>query len=936
MFASVKRGGLVIAGIIMFAAAVFGQNGNSISGSVTDSTGAVVNGAEVKAIKIGSTQEITTVSDTEGKYVFSGLAAGSYRVSATADGFATSAENVLLSGGDSKTLDFSLSPGAITDTVTVTAGKGTGRIATEVPQPITVTTSDQIEKRAPASTFEAMERAPNLGVIETNPARQRPRLRGLSSNRVLIVVDGEKLNNARSDPTASGAPIAIIDPAELEAVEVVAGSGSSLYGSDAMGGTINLITKSPKRPDEGILVGIRLGGNYFSNGKIRRGNATLNASNQTFAFRASGSLYKNENYNMGGEAVSLQQVLDIGNFYLTLPGNNATGYPVFDLPAGSEILNGEGSGGGMQFDMWFFPSENHIFRGRYLGRDEGFNGNAFSGPPYEAQERYADFRDFRKFGLRYEGLDFSSFLPRVAVNYYRQKNSRPQNQFTWTNEAAGGSYINNTTFSGLRSIFTPRSFVHNQNTITSYGIDLQATLMPFTGMLVTVGGGKTNDFSSDLFISSAAGLVNGVRSQVGSETVGASSPDSTYTDNNFYVQAEFDRVRWVRVTGGLRYDNWVTEALPTTGFPLSTESTVLNAVEPLFLADPRGLAEVASAYPRLRDLAAGNGSAGSDSTSWAGNFGIVGRLPGGINPYFRVANSYREPGITERYLIRNFAPFSFFAPLVIGNPNLQPEKGLNYDVGVKVQRSIFNFSLGYFHNKIENLTVFAPGQSYCTPPAPPFLPGGFASLFIVPGCPPFQAIVNVNARINQSEATIKGWESTAEASISLGDMGSLNPFYSLGLLHGTNETPTQSQLDVLNQIQSAASPIELSGSASDFPLRNITPFRLLGGAQYLDAKGRFFAEYNFRHQAQVKRADPNLFLGTTLINYGTFKALDSFTKHSIKGGYTWTNESYKIGLTAGVDNFLDTLFWEHFQTAPAPGRSFIFGATFEVFNFFKK
>ena len=280
---------------------------------------------------------------------------------------------------------------------------------------------------------------------------------------------------------------------------------------------------------------------------------------------------------------------------------------------------------------------------------------------------------------------------------------------------------------------------------------------------------------------------------------------------------------------------------------------------------------------------------------------------------------------------------SFFASLVVGNPNLQPERGKNYDVGVKVSRKYFNFTLGYFRNEITDLLVFSPAQNYCVTPQPG-LPGSAGSVgFGCSATPPFQAVVSVNARINQAENIISGWESTGEASLPIGKFGSLNPFYSLGALHGTNRSPVQQAITAFNLLYNRDdTPVKLTGSLNDFPLANITPFRIIGGAQYLNKSGRIFAEYSFRHQDRVTRADPLSFIGTTLINYGTFASLNDFTKHSIKGGYNWRTDKYKFSVNAGIDNIADKFFFEHFNTAPAPGRSFVFGFTTEIFNFFKK
>jgi outer membrane receptor protein involved in Fe transport len=932
--------------LVCVCASALAQGAAKISGTVKDSAGALVPGATVTALNIASSQRFTATTDSSGKYEIANLPSGNYRVIATAQGFGESAENVGVDGGASVTQDFSIAPGAIRDVVTVTAGKGTERLAIETPQTVSVTSADQIEQRVPRSTFEAIERAPNLTALETNPARERPRLRGLASTRLLVLIDGEKLNNARSDPGASGAPIAIIDPSQLESVEVVGGSGSSLYGSDAIAGTINLITKSPPRPDAGAVFGARLDGNYSSNGEVRRGNLTATLANSQFAFRASGNLYRNANYTTGDGAVTVAQNVAFGEFFRRFPTNaagttfqSAASYVVFNQPRNAEILNGQGHGGGFQFDLWFYPSAKHNLRGRFIGRDEGNNGNAFSGPPYETQERYTAYRDFNKGGVRYEGLGLIDFIPRVSVNVFSQKISSPQNQYTFVNTAgATGSYLNATTFTGLPSLLNSgvagASYVDNRNSIRTTGVDAQATISPLRGFFATVGGGQTKDRSQDYFFSSAFSGFGPNRIFTGAATIGASSPVTEYKDNNFYVQGEFDRVKWFRLTAGYRYDRWITRAVGGSGFPLSTEVAALNAATPGLTANPGNLRSLVEALPGLNALVAGTGASGTNRGSNTGNIGIVGRLPWGVNPYFRYANSYREPGITERYLIRNFTPGLFLASLVVGNPNLRPETSQNYDTGVKVQQKYFNFSFGYFRNALKDFLVFAPAQNYCVAPVPG-IPGSPAAVGF--GCAAGQSVISINARINQGAAIIKGFESTAEASLPLGDLGSVNPFYTLGTLRGTNKNPVAQQLAALNLLYNRSdTPIRLEGSATDFPLAGITPVRFQTGAQFLSRSGRFFAEYSLRHQNRVVRSDPNQFIGTALINVNSFLNNNPFTKHSVKGGYNWRNDQYKFSLTAGIDNINDKFFIEHFNTAPAPGRSFVFGFTTEVFNLLRK
>ena len=165
----------------------------------------------------------------------------------------------------------------------------------------------------------------------------------------------------------------------------------------------------------------------------------------------------------------------------------------------------------------------------------------------------------------------------------------------------------------------------------------------------------------------------------------------------------------------------------------------------------------------------------------------------------------------------------------------------------------------------------------------------------------------------------------------------MNPFFTLGALYGRNDNPTALDIFQLNTVYNQSSnPIKLSGSATDFPLGGITPFRIMYGGQYLDRTGKFFMEYNVRHQNRVTRVPPSQFVGTALVNHGSFASMNSFDKHSIKAGYNWKTDRFKFSLTGGIDNLTDKLFWEHLQTSPAPGRSFVFGFTTEITKLFKK
>jgi hypothetical protein len=133
--------------VLLAIGKLLAQGGGTIRGTVTDEAGAIIVGATVKALDLASNRELTTTTDEKGQYLFKGLRAGSYSISVASRGFVGISRNVLVSEAGEQTEDFVLSPGVIQDTVTVTAAKGNIRVASEVPQTVSVTTSDDIERR---------------------------------------------------------------------------------------------------------------------------------------------------------------------------------------------------------------------------------------------------------------------------------------------------------------------------------------------------------------------------------------------------------------------------------------------------------------------------------------------------------------------------------------------------------------------------------------------------------------------------------------------------------------------------------------------------------------------------------------------------------------------------------------------------------------------
>ena len=114
---------LLFAGVLLGATILSAQvDTGSISGTVTDSSGAVVKDAQVKLLNEGTSAELATVAGNDGTYVFSPVRIGSYTLSASAQGFQTTTQrHVVVNVSSNLQLNFTLKPGTVTETVEVTS-----------------------------------------------------------------------------------------------------------------------------------------------------------------------------------------------------------------------------------------------------------------------------------------------------------------------------------------------------------------------------------------------------------------------------------------------------------------------------------------------------------------------------------------------------------------------------------------------------------------------------------------------------------------------------------------------------------------------------------------------------------------------------------------------------------------------------------------------
>jgi Outer membrane receptor for ferrienterochelin and colicins len=223
---------------MLFVINAMGQTG-SISGKIISEALplALVN------IKIEGTQLITQ-TDSMGNYTLSKVKSGTYRIQVSAIGFRKMVKTITLRNDESSVLNFDLSnlQNDLDEVVVTGTLKEVKRL--ESPVPVEVYTPGYFKKNPTPSIFEALQNVNgvrpqlNCNICNTGDIH----INGLEGPYTMILIDGMPIVSSLSTVYGlSGIPNSLV-----EQIEIVKGPASSLYGSEAVGGLINIITKKPE------------------------------------------------------------------------------------------------------------------------------------------------------------------------------------------------------------------------------------------------------------------------------------------------------------------------------------------------------------------------------------------------------------------------------------------------------------------------------------------------------------------------------------------------------------------------------------------------------------------------------------------------------------------------------------------------------------------
>jgi vitamin B12 transporter len=233
---------IIIAGAVLCL--VSAGRAQSLTGTVLDPLGAAVPNAQVKLYVRENGIRLNATSDSQGRYRFHRLTPGEYVVEAVAEGFArTSAQAFQLESGPGLVLDIPLKLAGVAQEIVVTAA-GSTQVGEETSKAISTVGWQEIQARDEFSIAEALRTVAGLRYQQLGGpgALASLKTRGLRSEDTAVLIDGQRLRDVAAPQGDATGLLSDLIVTNVDRLEVLRGSGSSLYGTNAIGGVVNILT----------------------------------------------------------------------------------------------------------------------------------------------------------------------------------------------------------------------------------------------------------------------------------------------------------------------------------------------------------------------------------------------------------------------------------------------------------------------------------------------------------------------------------------------------------------------------------------------------------------------------------------------------------------------------------------------------------------------
>ncbi len=220
------------------------QSAHAITGTVKDAAGSALAQTTISLLTSRQTVIATAQADAQGRFTLTAVAPGSYEMLLTSRGFAARRVAVRVPSAEAANLELTLGPSELSEEITITADVGIAQKRDDTPQQVNIINESQLEQRAKSVLAQVANESPGVALQRTSPTIGGIFVRGLTGNKVLVFVDGIRYSTSAMRGGINTF-FNLNDAGSLRAVEILRGPNSAQFGSDSLGGSVQLIPRVP-------------------------------------------------------------------------------------------------------------------------------------------------------------------------------------------------------------------------------------------------------------------------------------------------------------------------------------------------------------------------------------------------------------------------------------------------------------------------------------------------------------------------------------------------------------------------------------------------------------------------------------------------------------------------------------------------------------------
>jgi len=583
-----------------------------------------------------------TITNRQGKFSLPGLS-GSEEISLTFSHVGYRIKSIIIHSNEAdEYLNVMLTPSPIDIGEVSILSSRSEKTLQKNPQPLEIMNSRQIENSAGITVADYVRNESGICLTRDGIWGTSVNIRGLSRDNIVTLIDGNRIETA----TAISAGLSLVDVDDIERIEILKGAASALYGSGALGGVVNIVSKQSNY-SENFYLGGGLQTSYNSVNKGSYSSFNLLAGEKDWHFKLTTS-YRNS--------------LDIRTPQGTMPNsrfhdNNISSLLVIRPFQGQELK---------------------INYQRSRATDVGIpGGDSF---PDAADVRYPEEkRDL--ISLDYTFTQLSKDLLRLNIKYFYQNIFRDVENIP---HIVKHIPANDTTPAKRVSVL---SIKPSANHIT-HGFQSQSD-WSFSNHYLIAGidmwrrayRGEREKTQKIEVLNSQSEVVATTNLIIGEQAL----PDADYTSIGFYLQDDIKYGDDLSVTVGGRLDKIYV-----------SNSTSYNPVYQITNG-------IRNDSPPNQSVIFNESE--SDNFSWSTNLSLLYKINNVYDITITAARSFRSPTLEERYQYIDLGSY-----VRLGDPDLEPENGYFFDLGLRRWGENLLFKGNLFVNYLNNLVVEKPGQ----------------------------------------------------------------------------------------------------------------------------------------------------------------------------------------------------------------------------------